>query len=54
MDYKQEILFKYEDRAYEVKELLKNPKMKERIAECKKQFYEEKEEEKNYKSKHSK
>ena len=46
LDYKQEILFKYEDRAYEVKELLKNPKMKERIAECKKQFYEEKEEEK--------
>ena len=46
LDYKQEIIFKYEDRAYEIKELLKNPEMKERIAECKKQFYEEKEKEK--------
>ena len=46
LDYKQEILFKYEDRAYEVNELIKTPEMKERIAECKKQFYEEKEEEK--------
>ena len=46
LDYKQEILFKYEDRAYEVKELLKNPETKERIAEYKKQFHKEKKEEK--------
>ena len=46
LDYKQEILFRYEDRAYEVNELIKTPEMKERIAECKKQFYEEKEKEK--------
>ena len=46
LDYKQEILFKYEDRAYEVNELIKTPEMKERIAECKKQFHKEKKEEK--------
>ena len=44
LDYKQEILFRYEDRAYEVNELIKTPEMKERIAECKKQFYKEQEE----------
>tara|TARA_B100000886_G_C20299346_1_gene438995 strand:- start:40 stop:615 length:576 start_codon:yes stop_codon:yes gene_type:complete len=46
LDYKQEILFKYEDRAYEVNELIKTPEMKEKIAECKKQFHKEKKEEK--------
>ena len=46
LDYKQEILFRYEDRAYEVNELIKTPEMKERIAECKKQFHKEKKEEK--------
>ena len=44
LDYKQQILFRYEDRAYEVKELIKTPEMKERIEECKKQFYKEQEE----------
>ena len=48
LDYKQEILFRYEDRSYEVKELLKTPKMKERIEECKKQFYKEKKEERKF------
>ena len=42
LDYKQEILFRYEDRAYEIKQLIKTPEMKERIAECKKQFHKEK------------
>ena len=46
LDYKQEILFRYEDKAYEVNELIKTPEMKERIAECKKQFHKEKKEEK--------
>ena len=45
MDYKQEILFRYEDRAYEIKELIKTPEMKEKIEECKKQFHKEKKEE---------
>jgi len=44
LDYKQQILFRYEDRAYEVNELIKTPEMKERIEECKKQFYKEQEE----------
>ena len=42
LDYKQEIFFRYEDRAYEIKQLIKTPEMKERIAECKKQFHKEK------------
>ena len=44
LDYKQQILFRYEDRAHEVKELIKTPEMKERIEECKKQFYKKQEE----------
>ena len=40
-----QILFRYEDRSYEVKELLKTPEMKARIEECKKQFHKEKKEE---------
>ena len=46
LDYKQEILFRYEDRAYEIQELIKTPEMKEKIEECKKQFHKEKKEEK--------
>ena len=42
MDYKQEIFFRYEDRAYEIKQLIKTPEMKKKIEECKKQFHEEK------------
>ena len=45
LDYKQEILFRYEDRAYEIQELIKTPEMKEKIEECKKQFHKEKKEE---------
>ena len=45
LDYKQDIYFRYEDRAYEIKELLKKPEMKEKIEECKKQFHKEKKEE---------
>lgn len=37
-DYKQNILLKYEDKAYEVRELAKEPEMKKRISECKKQY----------------
>ena len=40
LDYKQNILFKYEDKAYEIKELARSPEMKERIAECKAKYYE--------------
>ena len=43
-DYKQKILLNYEDRAYEIKELIKTPEMKERIEECKKQFNKRQEE----------
>ena len=39
LDYKQNILFKYEDEAYEIKELSRTPEMKERIAECKAKYY---------------
>ena len=42
MDYKQEIFFRYEDRAYEIQELIKNPKIRAKIEECKKQFHKEK------------
>ena len=45
LDYKQEIHFRDEDRAYEIQELIKTPEMKEKIEECKKQFHKEKKEE---------
>ncbi len=45
LDYKQDIFFRYEDRAYEIKELINTPEMKEKIEECKKQFHKEKKEE---------
>ena len=45
LDYKQDIYFRYEDRAYEIKELINTPEMKEKIEECKKQFHKEKKEE---------
>ena len=44
LDYKQEIFFRYEDRAYEIKQLIKTTEIKKKIEECKKQFHKEKKE----------
>ena len=38
LDFKQNILIKFEDKAYEIRELAKEPEMKERISEVKKKF----------------
>ena len=38
LDFKQNILIKFEDKAYEIRELAKEPEMKKRISECKKQY----------------
>ena len=37
-DYKQNILLKFEDKAYEIKELANEPEMQERISEVKRKF----------------
>ena len=38
LDFKQNILIKFEDKAYEIRELVKEPEMQKRISECKKQY----------------
>ena len=48
MDYKQEIVFRYEDRAYEIKQLIKTSEMKKKIEECKKKFHKEKKEKRKF------
>ena len=48
LDYKQEIFFRYEDRAYEIKQLIKTPEIKKKIEECKKQFHKEKKEKRKF------
>ena len=37
-DYKQNILLKFEDKAYEIRELANEPEMQERISEVKRKF----------------
>ena len=38
LDFKQNILIKFEDKAYEIRELAKEPEMQERISEVKRKF----------------
>ena len=38
LNFKQNILIKFEDKAYEIRELAKEPEMQERISEVKKKF----------------
>ena len=37
-DYKQNILLKFEDKAYEIRELTNEPEIQERISEVKRKF----------------
>ena len=38
LDFKQNILIKFEDKAYEIRELAKEPEIQERISEVKRKF----------------
>ena len=48
LDYKQEILFRYEDRAYESQEIIKTPEMKEKLKNAKNNFIKKKRRKKTF------